>query len=215
MRVALLVAALVFAPLAHADDETCKLALGRGWPPATENYGTAVEKLLSGEQQPAWSFTLLPRTGTESGVMLIPGPSQESDWTLRRAVAVERVHYWGPVQLELRTQQAPEVAEVAIPADLAARFVRQWRDALSVAVPEGSAAPFSNGDAWVFVAGDLRVSGLKPRCELGELMRDEIDLLVEASDEDEEKRQKRWRQLGESLDRMRELPGAAETTTAQ
>jgi len=219
IRAALLIAALAFAPLARADDDTCKLALGRGWPPATENYGSAVEKLFAGEQTPAWSFTLLPKTGAESGVLLIASPDG-GDWTLRRAVADPRVHYWGATKLELRTQQTPELDEVPMPADVAERFLADWRQALSVAAPEGSAAPFSEGDTWLFVVGDaapgadqaLRVSGLAPTCELGKLLREQIDLLVEASDEGEEKRQKRWRQLGESLQRMRAV--LATTATA-
>lgn len=214
MRVALLMAALAFAPLAHADDDTCRLALGRGWPPATENYGSAVEKLFAGEQQPAWSFTLLPKMGAESGVLLIADPDG-GDWTLRRAVADQRVHYWNAAKLELRTQQTPEIDEASIPADVATRFIEDWRRALSSAAPDGSTAPFSEGDTWLFVAGDLRVSGLEPDCELGELMREQIDLLVEASDEGDEKREKRWRQLGESLDRMRAVLGTAAATAAQ
>lgn len=214
IRAALLVAALVFAPLAHADDDSCKLALGRGWPPATENYGSAVERLFAGDQQPAWSFTLLPKMGVESGVLLIANPDG-GDWTLRRAVADRRVHYWSATKLELRTEQTPDVDEARIPADVATRFITEWRNALSSVAPEGSAAPFSEGDAWLFVAGDpgsspgqvLRVSGLEPTCELGKLMREQIDLLVEASDEGDEKRAKRWRQLGESLDRMRDVLG--------
>ena len=222
MRAAILALALAFAPLAHADDEACKLPLGRGWPPATENYGTAVEQLFAGEQQPAWSFTLLPRASEESGVLLIPGADPESDWTLRRAVAEQRVHYWGPTELELRTQQTPEAVEAPVPAAVATRFVQAWHDALSSAAPEGSTVPFSDDGAWLFLARDpgnpgqvLRVSGLKPTCELGALMRDQIDLLIEASDEDDEKREKRWRQLGESLDRMRDVLAAAAATAAQ
>ncbi|MFC5576818.1 hypothetical protein ACFPOA_02165 [Lysobacter niabensis] len=203
MRAACLVAALLLAPIARADDEQCRLALGRGWPPATENYGKAVEQLFAGDSQPALRFTLLPKTGVESGVLLIPG-ADGGDWTLRRAVADQRVHYWGPTQLELRTAQAPATDEASMPAAVATRLVDEWRHALSLAAPEGSAAPFSEGDTWLFVAGDLRASGLKPDCELGELLRDQIDLLIEASDEGDEKRQKRWRQLGESLDRMRQ-----------
>jgi hypothetical protein len=72
-----------------------------------------------------------------------------------------------------------------------------------LAAPQGVVAPFSEGDTWLFVAGDLRVSGLRPDCELGALLRDQVDLLIEASDEGDEKREKRWRQIGESLDRMR------------
>jgi hypothetical protein len=203
MRAALLAAALLLAPAAHADD-ACKLALGRGWPPATENYGSAVERLFAVGSQPAWSFTLLPKTGVESGVLLIPAVDGR-DWTLRRAVADSRVHYWSASKLELRTDQEPELNDASIPAEVATRFIDEWHRALSVVAPEGSAAPFSEKDTWLFVAGDLRVSGLAPSCELGELMRDQIDLLIEASDEGDEKRQKRWRQLGESLDRMRKV----------
>jgi hypothetical protein len=214
MRVALLVAALVFAPLAHADDDACRLAVGRGWPPATENYGSAVEKLFAGEQQPAWSFTLLPKMGAESGVLLVANPDG-GDWTLRRAVADQRVHYWSATKLELRTQQTPEIDEASIPAEVATRFIADWRDALSAAAPDDSTAPFSEGDTWLFVAGDLRVSGLEPTCELGKLMREQIDLLIEASEEGDEKREKRWRQLGESLDRMRDALGINAASAAQ
>lgn len=214
-----LLVALLAAPLAHADDEQCRIALGRGWPPATENYGAAVEKLLAGDRQVAWGFTLLPRIGTESGVQLIANP-EGGDWTLRRAVADERVNVWSGGKLELRTQQTPEAEEAAIPAAVATRLIADWRRALSVIAPEGSAAPFSEEDTWLFVVGEpgsanvLRVSGLRPDCELGELMRDQIDLLIEASDEGDEKRKKRWRQLGESLDRMRNVVDAMGAATA-
>jgi len=213
MRAALLVAALLLSPLAYADD-ACKLALGRGWPPATENYGSAVERLFAVGSQPGWSFTLLPKVGAESGVLLIPG-AKGGDWTLRRAVADERVHFWSATKLELRTNQEPELDEVLIPAAVATRFVEDWRRALSAVAPEGSAAPFSEKDTWLFVAGDLRVSGLEPSCELGELMREQIELLIEASDEGDEKREKRWRQLGESLDRMRGVLDAMSKPAAQ
>ncbi|QNP41652.1 hypothetical protein [Lysobacter solisilvae (ex Woo and Kim 2020)] len=206
----LLLAMAFAAPLAHADEAQCRIALGRGWPPATENYGTAVEKLLSGDQPVAWGFTLLPRTGAESGVQLIPDPAG-GDWTLRHAVADERVHAWSGGKLELRTQQTPDVEQAAIPAAVATRLIEDWRHALGAVAVEGSQAPFSEEDTWLFVVGDpasgdvLRVSGLRPDCELGELMREQIDLLIEASDEGDEKRAKRWRQLGEQLDRMRQM----------
>ena len=213
MRAALIVAVLLLAPVARADDE-CKLALGRGWPPATENYGSAVERLFAVGSQPAWSFTLLPKVGVESGVLLIPAVDGR-DWTLRRAVADERVHYWSATKLELRTNQEPELNDVPIPATVAIRFAESWDRALSMVAPEGSAAPFSEKDTWLFVVGDRRVSGLEPTCELGELMREQIDLLIEASDEGDEKREKRWRQLGESLDRMRGVLDAMSKSAAQ
>jgi hypothetical protein len=202
MRKIVLLAALLLAPLARADDGQCKLALGRGWPPATENYGTATEKLFAGETRPALSVTLLPKLGVESGVLLVADPNG-GDWLLRRAVADERVHAWEGDKLVLRTARAPEFTEAPIPAATATRLVADWRRALALAAPKGVMAPFSEGDTWLFVAGDLRVSGLRPDCELGALLRDQIDLLIEASDEGDAKREKRWRQIGESLDRMR------------
>lgn len=210
LRALWLAVALLAAPCAQAE-EGCRLALGRGWPPATENHGTAVESLFAVGSTPALRFTLLPKVGAESGVLLIPGAG-EDDWTLRYAEADERVHHWGATELELRTQQAPDLNEVPMPADIAKRLVAAWQSALAAAAPEGSQAPFSEGDTWLFVAGDLRVSGLKPTCELGEQLRRQVDLLIEASDEGEEKRQKRWRQLDESLERMRDTVDAMSAT---
>lgn len=218
LRALCLGAALLVASAAQAEDG-CRIALGRGWPAATENYGTAVEQLFAAGTSPRLAFTLLPRTGEESGVLLIPGAERE-DWTLRRAVADERVHQWRATQLELRTGQTPEFEEAPMPEPVATRLVAEWRRALAAAAPEGSTAPFGEDDTWLFVvaapdgAGEpLRVSGLRPGCELGELLQDQIDLLIEASEEGPEKREKRWRQLGESLDRMREavdaMPSAA------
>ena len=212
-RAIVLVALLGLAPMAQAQEAACKLALGRGWPPATENYGTVVEKLFAGPQQPALAFTVLPATGAESGVLLIAAPDGR-DWTLRRAVADQRVHYWGASKLELRTEQEPELEERPIPAVVARRLAETWRRALAAAAPEGSTAPFGERDTWVFAIGDLRVSGLEPTCELGELLRDQIDLLIEASDEGDEKREKRWRQLGESLDRLDRAVDALPATAA-
>jgi hypothetical protein len=221
MRGLLLAAGLLLAPIAHADDGQCKLALGRGWPPATENYGAAVEKLFSGDVPPALSFTLLPSAAAESGVLLIPSPVG-GDWVLRHVVADERVRVWSGGRLELRTDQTPAVAERPIPAAVATRLIEGWREVLAAAAPEGSSAPFGDGDTWVFMVADpahrdgtLRVSGLKPTCEAGALLREQIDLLIEASDEGDEKREKRWRQLGESLDRVRDALGTAAATAAQ
>ena len=209
-KIAFVIAALLLAPLAYADDAQCKLSLGRGWPPATENYGTAVEKLFAVDAQPALSVTVLPKTGAESGVLLVADP-KGGDWLLRRAVANERVNVWESGKLVLRTAQAPDLNEAPIPAAVATRLVEDWRRALSTAAPEGSSAPYSEDGTWLFVVGGpgsgaqqvLRVSGPKPECELGALLREQIELLIQASDESDKKREKRWRQLGESLDRMR------------
>lgn len=210
-----LAAALMLAPMAQAwaQDEPCRIAVGRGWPPATENYGTAVEKLFAGDNTPALSFTLLPGTGRESGLLLVPS-QRGGDWMLRYAEADERVHYWGPTRLELRTQQTPEFHDVPIPARVAARLVDDWHRALAAAAPEDSTAPFGDTDTWLFVAGDLRVSGLRPECELGEQLREQIELLIKATGEGPEKRERRWRQLGEMLDEMRATVVALSTAAA-
>ncbi len=210
MRAALLATALLLAPVAQADD-ACRPALGRGWPSATENYGTAVEDLLAAGRTPGWRVTLLPANGVESGVMLVADPAG-GDWTLRHAIADERVKVWTGGRLEMRTHRQPEVEEATIPATVAQRLVDEWGRMFETVAPEGSEAPFSE-NAWSFVVATpdgeaLRVSGPRPECELGELMRDQIDLLIEASEEGEEKRAKRWRQLGESLDRMRDAAQA-------
>lgn len=211
-----LAAVLLLVPVAQAwaKEEQCHIAVGRGWPPATENYGTAVESLFAGANATALSFTLLPRTGRESGLLLVPNKNG-GDWMLRYAEADERVHYWGPTRLELRTQQTPEFHDVPIPARVATRLVEDWRRALAVAAPADSAAPFDEADTWLFVAGDLRVSGLRPECELGEHLREQIDLLTKATSEGPEKRERRWRQLGEMLDDMRDTVVALSAAPAQ
>jgi hypothetical protein len=202
---ALWLATMFAAPLAHADGEDCKVGLGRGWPSATENYGSAVERMVAGPVRAPLSFTLLPAgMSVERGLALLPGATEADDWTLRYVEADERVRVWASGRLELRTDQTPDVNQVPMPASVATRLLSEWMHALAAAAPSGTPAPFSEKDTWVFVAGDLRASGLRPDCELGEQLRDQIDLLVEASDESEEKRQKRWRQLGEQLDRMRQ-----------
>ena len=193
-------ALLALAPAAHADE--CRMALGRGWAPATENYAVAVEKLFAGDTQASFHVTVLPATADEWGVLLIPGASDGDDWTLRYAQADERVRVWQGGQLLLRTSEPAQVQDAPIPARVAKRLIAEWRAVLASAAPEGSAAPFSEKDAWTFLAGDLRVGGLQPGCDLGERMRDQLDLLIEASDEGPEKRERRWRALEESLDRL-------------
>jgi hypothetical protein len=207
LRAIALCALLALAPIAHADDE-CRMALGRGWPPATENHGVAVETLFAGATPATLRVTVLPATGEERGVLLMPG-ADGADWTLRHAQAEERVRVWQDGKLQLRTSEAPEVNDVPIPARVATRLQQEWHALLASAAPEGSAAPFSEGDTWTFLAGDLRVSGLEPGCDLGELLRDQVDLLIEASDEGPEKRERRWRALEQSLDRLARMREAA------
>ena len=212
LRLLLLAAALLAAPLVHADDE-CRLALGRGWPPATENYGTAVERLFAGDAVPALTLTRLPTSGVERGLLLIPG-SGDGDWTLRIVQADKRVHYWAGVELQMRVDQEPEITEAPIPAALASRLVADWRNALAAAVPEGQEARFSEDETWLFVVDGLRVSGTQPGCDIGEHLREQIELLAEASDEGEAKRERRWRQIGRSLDQMRQAVGAMASTAS-
>lgn len=192
--------ALVFvAPLAHADE--CRVDLGRGWPPATENYGAAVEKLFAGDAQPMLAFTRLPGYGAESGLQLIRGEG-EGDWTLRYSEADERVRNWNSGSLQLQVNQQPDMAEVPMPSALAARVVADWQRALATLAPEGTTAAFHEADVALFVVDGLRVSGLAPGCGPGELLMAQLELMIEATDDGENKRAKRWRKLEQSLDEL-------------
>ncbi|RDZ26275.1 hypothetical protein [Lysobacter silvisoli] len=189
---------LLAAPLAHAAEDECKPELGRGWPPATENHGQAVERLFAGGATAALSLTTLPRYSAESGLVLIPGEG-EGDWRLRYAEAEDRVASWSGGALRMRVDQEPDVNEVPMPAALARRLVADWQRALAASVPADRAAGFHDADTLLFVAGDLRVSGLRPDCGAGELLMRQNDLLIEATDDGDERRARRWNQLAASL----------------
>lgn len=196
------IALLLAAPLAHAADE-CRVSLGRGWPPATENHGSAVEQLLAAKAEPGLRLTYLPARGAESGLMLIPG---EGDWTLRHATASERVAAWSSSRrssaLELRVDQEVENEEAPMPAALAQRIVASWKRALSTLAPEGKPAEFHEQDQLIFVVDGLRVSGVRPDCGPGESIMEQVGLMTEAANESESKRERRWRALEESLDEL-------------
>ncbi|MGL6826535.1 hypothetical protein KRM21_18850, partial [Xanthomonas hortorum pv. gardneri] len=117
MRAALLTIALLgVLPWTVAAARECESTLGRGWPPAVGNYGTAVTTLLDGATKPSLSLLTLPTRGVESGVSLLPGKDGAADWTLRHSRADERVYSWvsqsdrGSVQF--RTEQTPETVEI-------------------------------------------------------------------------------------------------------
>ena len=202
-----LCAGLLLSPLAHAADD-CQVALGRGWPPATENHGAAVERLLDGGLTPAVRLTRLPAFAKESGVLLIPGEGQ-GDWTLRVAEVDDRVSRWSGGRLELRTDQSPDAEEVPMPAPLARRLFAAWQRTFTALVPADRTAAFHEGPS-SFVVGDLRVSGLEPDCGPGELVMAQVELLVEASDDGDERRARRWLELERSLDELEQtVAGAA------
>ncbi|MEH6418107.1 hypothetical protein [Pseudomonas sp. CGJS7] len=191
------------APFAQAAE--CSFALGRGWPPATENHGSAVEQLLAAKAEPRLSLTFLPTRGTESGVLLIPGAG-DADWTLRHALPSERVAVWNSARasgaLELRIDQEVENEEAPMPAALAQRIVAAWKRALETMAPQGKAAEFQDKDQLLFVVDGLRVSGARPDCGVGETLMEQVGLMIEASNESAAKRERRWRALGESLDEL-------------
>ncbi|KRD31938.1 hypothetical protein ASE35_13300 [Lysobacter sp. Root916] len=193
-------ALLLAAPLARAADE-CKPELGRGWPPATENHGSAVERLFAAGAAPTLSLTTLPRYSTESGLLLIPGQG-DADWRLRYAEADDRVASWSGGALRMRVDQEPEVAEVPMPAALAKRMVADWRRALSATVPEDRAAGFHDEDTLLFMVDGMRVSGLLPECGAGELLMRQSELLIKATDDGNERRARRWTELSAQLDEL-------------
>lgn len=207
LAAAVLMAQAWAMPSARADDGACRLALGRGWPPATENYGTAVEQLFFAGARPALSLTRLPAQRVESGVQLIAGEG-EGDWTLRYTVADERVDVWSGGRRELRVGQQPEVVQVPMPATLARRVLADWQRVLGTQVPADRNAEFHDGEVLLFVVDDpaggepLRVSGLQPGCGPATALMEQLDLMIEATDDSDEKRFKRWRELEESLDQL-------------
>ncbi|WP_342316179.1 hypothetical protein [Lysobacter sp. FW306-1B-D06B] len=213
LAAAVLAAQLVAAPVARADD-ACKVDLGRGWPPATENYGSAVEQLFFAGNKPVLSLTRLPARSVESGVQLFAGEG-EGDWRLRFTEADERVAVWSGGKRELRVGQQPDVVEVPMPAALARRVLADWQRALNAQVPADRNADFHEGEVLLFVVDDtaagqpLRVSGLQPGCGPVAEMMEQVGLMIEATDASDEKRFKRWRELEESLDKLEQtLAGA-------
>jgi hypothetical protein len=192
------------APLAQAADG-CTFALGRGWPPATENHGSAVEQLLAAKASPRLSLTTLPQRGVESGLMLISGEG-EGDWTVRHAVPNERVQSWSSSRsggaLQLRVEQDVDKEEAPIPQELAVRVVSAWKRALTTMVPEDKTAEFHDKDQLLFLVDGIRVSGLRPDCGVGETLMKQAGLMTEAANESVSKRERRWRALGESLDEL-------------
>ncbi len=199
--------AALASPAARAADD-CAIALGRGWPPATENHGAAVERLLDGGLTPALRLTRLPAFATESGVLLIPGEG-EGDWTLRVAEADDRVSRWSGGRLELRVDQTPDAEEVPMPAPLARRLVDAWQRTFTALVPADRPAAFHEGPS-SFAVGDLRVSGLEPECGPGQLVMAQVELLVEASEDGDERRARRWAELAASIDELEQtLAGLA------
>ncbi|UJB18405.1 MULTISPECIES: hypothetical protein [Lysobacter] len=197
-------AAALAAPFAQAADQ-CQFALGRGWPPATENHGSAVEQLLAAKAEARLTLTYLPTRGTESGLLLIPG-SGDADWTLRHAMPNERVAVWNTGRasgaLQLRVEQEVDNEEAPIPAALAQRLVAGWKRALESMAPKDKPAEYQDKDQLLFVVDGLRVSGVRPDCGAGEIIMKQAGLLTEASNESASKRERRWRALGESLDEL-------------
>ncbi|QDH69005.1 hypothetical protein FKV23_01975 [Lysobacter alkalisoli] len=182
----------------------CEVALGHGWPPATENYGNAVESLLVDDDAPALMLTRLPARGTEDAVMLVPGAG--GNWTLQYVTARKRVLNWtgsgAAMQRELQVEQTPKREMVEIPAGLAEHLVDAWRQTLAVAVPAGRDAPFSEDDTWLLVIDGQRVSGAVPGCGAAGFMAEQAELLIKAADTRESRLDKRWGKLERSLDRM-------------
>lgn len=197
---------LLAAPLAQAKNE-CQLEMGHGWPPATQNHGSAVEQLFAGSDQPVLSLTRLPLRGKESGVMLLH-PAGSSSWTLRSAVADERVanvvvNARG-VNRTLRVDQTPKLREIPMPAALAERLVDSWQRALQAAVPAGREARFHEDELLVFTLDGQRVVGLEPGCGPARLLVRQSQLLIEAAGSKEKHRTKQWRALMRSLDELQE-----------
>lgn len=203
-RALCLAATMAVATLAHADE--CAVNLGRGWPPGAQNHGEAAETLLFGGRKPLLSLTWLPLRGEERSLQLVP--AEAGDWTLRYSVADERVLQWtavrNGVEQRLVMEQKPEVLEASIPAAVGQRLVAEWGRTLATVVPASRPAAFHEGELWLLQVEGMRVSGPAPECGPAYRLHKQVALLIEAVDEKPSKREKRWRQIEESLDTMRE-----------
>jgi hypothetical protein len=179
--------------------------MGRGWPPATDNYGRVVENLFHQQAQPVLSLVWLPSRGKETGLSLMAG-AEGGSWTLRHSQAEERVYSWNSSSrsggVELRAGQPARQQEVAIPASLAQQLVQVWTQALQQAVPAHTAAGVQEGSLLSLVIQDVRFSGRAPDCGPTAAMLEQAALMVEASTEKETKRERRWLQLQASLDKL-------------
>jgi hypothetical protein len=186
----------------------CQAQMGRGWPPGTANYGAAVERLFDGQASPALSLVWLPDTGKETGLALVQG-AEGAAWTLRYSEADERVYHWSGNTLELKTEQTPRQATVPIPAALAQRMLKVWSESLRQAAPEATAATFHEGDVLSAVVEGVRFSGPVSKCGPLEQILEQAELLIEASEENENKRERRWTEIDASLQELQQsLAGA-------
>lgn len=197
-----LLSAMLLAPYPAAAQE-CQAMLGRGWPPATAHYGTAVEQLFNGQTPPVLSLLWLPDTGKETGLALLKG-AEGAPWTLRYSEADERVYRWSGNALALDVEQTPQQDSVPIPAALGQRLLKVWGDALRQAVPEASAAKFHEGNVLSAVIEGVRFSGPLPDCGPTERILKQAELLIEASSEKESKRERRWSELDASLQALQQ-----------
>jgi hypothetical protein len=201
----ILLAALASGP---ATARQCETQLGRGWPPGTANYGAAVERLFDGQTSPALTLVWLPGNGKETGLALLPGAEGQA-WTLRYSQADERVYQWSGNALQLKVEQTPQQASAPIPAGLAQRLLQSWGEALRQAAPETAAAKFHEGDQLTVTIEGERFSGPVSECGPLEQILAQAGLLIEASDEKESKRERRWAQIEASLQELqRSLAGA-------
>ncbi|SOD55857.1 hypothetical protein [Pseudoxanthomonas wuyuanensis] len=201
----LLAAAVLISSGAQARQ--CQVDLGRGWPPATDNYGNAVEQLFHEQAQPALSLVWLPSRGKETGLSLTPGVAG-AQWMLRHSQAEERVYNWsnsgsrGGVQL--RVEQPARQHEAPIPAELAQRLVALWRQSLEQAVPAELAAGVQEGNVLSFVVDGERFSGAIPGCGPTERMLEQAALMIEATTDKQSKRERRWLKLEASLENLQQ-----------
>ncbi len=188
---------------ASALAQECPVKLGRGWPPATANYGAAVERLFNGDVPPALSMTWLPGNGKETGLLLLKG-AEGVPWTVRYSEADKRVHRWVRNSLVLQIEQIPEQATMPIPPALGQRLLEVWGDALRRLVPETTPAAYYEGDVLTAVVDGVRFSGPLPDCGPAGLLLQQAQQLIEASEEKEPQRERRLRELDASLQALQQ-----------
>ena len=197
-------ALLALAPLSQA--RACVVNMGHGWPAATGNYGEGAASLLGGVHEQGIAWLSLPRRGEESQLVL--APDADGQWWVTHARADERIHHISNslthYGVQLRLEQQPEIERAPIPAELAARLLERWQQALAAAAPASSAPLMENEDVLSILIDGQRYSGRAPACGAIARLIGQGDLLRELAGSKEKKHEKRYEKISEALDKYDE-----------
>jgi hypothetical protein len=151
-----------------------------------QGYYAALEKLLLQDAAPRASILWVPSFSQESAVSL---SEKAGRWYVRTASVDSPVWRWkkdsGRKVPDFHTDQPVKVIEREFPADVAERFVENWRHVLQRTRAERKRWTIPDGEGYVFSAGGLRGQDANLTCGIGHLMiksASELENYAHASD---------------------------------